>query len=436
MKITKKDLEKSQVEISVELEVEEFKPFIEKGAKNLSEHVKIEGFRPGKVPYDVLKQKVGEISILEEAAHIAIRKNIDKIFQDELTGRQPVGQPQIEITKLAPGNPLEYKMIIALLPTIVLGTYKDLKIEKEKAAVDDKDVDKTLEEIREMRAKEVITKEGAKEGDKVLINLHLSLDKVPVEDGHAHDLSVIIGKEYLVPGFDDKIKGIKKGEKREFDLEYPKNHHQSNLAGKLVGVSVDAKEVYSRELPEINDDLAKLMQFKDLNELKEAIRSNILIDRQRQADIKAEIKVLEGIVDKSKFGDIPESLLETEANNMMAELERNVVNQGGQFEDYLKHLKKSKEELKLEMLPNAVKRIKTALVIREVGLSEKINVSREELDAKLEEIKKSQAGNAEAMKSLESPEYRRYLENMMFNDKVVAQLKSWNYADSSQQSKS
>jgi trigger factor len=436
MKITKKDLEKSQVEIIVELSVDEFQPFIEKGAKNLSEQVKIEGFRPGKVPYDVLKQKVGEISILEEAAHIAIRKNIDKIFKDEIKDRQPVGQPQIEITKLAPGNPLEYKMTIALLPPVTLGEYKGLKIEKEKADVNETDIEKTLNEIREMRAKEVASTEGAQKEDKVVVDLHLSLDKVPVEDGHAHDLSIILGKEFMVPGFDEKIMGIKKGEKRNFVLEYPKKHHQANLAGKMVEFSVDAKEVYKRELPKIDDELAKTMQFKDLNDLKEVIKNNILADRGRQVDVKAEVKMLEAIADKSKFGDIPEALLEAESNNMMAELERNVNSQGGNFEEYLRHLKKTQGELRLEMLPNAIKRIKTALVIREVGLKENISVSQEEIDARLELMKKSQTGNSEAMKSLESPDYRRYLENMMFNDKVVAQLKAWNYADSSQQSKS
>lgn len=436
MNIIKKDLEKSQVEIKVELSVEEFQPYIEKGAKVLSEQVKMEGFRPGKVPYDLLKQKVGEISILEEAAHIVIRKNIDKIFTDELKGRQPVGQPQIELTKLAPNNPLEYKMTITLLPVVTLGIYKDLKIEQEKVKITEEDVNKTMEQVLEMRAKETETKEGAKMGDKLIINLHLSLNKVPLEDGHAHDLSVIVGKEYLVPGFDEKIIGIKAGEKREFKLTYPKNHHQSNLAGKLVEVSVDAKQVFQRELPELNDDLAKEMQFKDIADLKEAIRQSIATDREKQSEVKNEIKMLEKIVEASKFGDIAESIIKSESDNMMAELERNIAEQGGKFEDYLKHLKKTKDELTLEMLPNAIKRIKTALVIREVGVKENVLVSSEEIEEKLAALKQSQASNPEAIKSLESPEYRRYLENMLFNDKIVTKLKTWNYVDTRPQSKS
>lgn len=436
MQSTKKDLGKSQAELNVSLEFKEFQPYIEEGAKHVSEHVKIEGFRPGKVPYEILKQKVGEISILEEAAHIAIRKTIDDVFAKELAGRQPIGQPKIEIIKLAPENPLEYKVIVSLLPTVALGEYKGLNIVKEKPEVSAEDIDKTIKEILEMRAKESLSSEPAKDGDKLVLNVSLSLDKVPVEGGQAQDVTVVLGKEYMVPGFDAQMKGIKQGEKREFKLLYPETHHQANLAGKMVEFAVTATSVYSRELPALDDELAKEMHFKNIDDLKSAIEKNILADRERQADIKAELKMLETIADKAKFEDIPEDLLEREADNMMAELERNVVSQGGNFDDYLGHLKKNKAELRLELLPNAVKRIKTALIIREVGIIEKVEVSKKAIEEKLEALKKMYSQNPEAMKQLGSHEYFHHLENMMFNDQVVAQLKSWNYADSGKQSQS
>ena len=436
MQVIKKDLEKSQVELAVSLEFDEFKPYIEKGAQHVSEHVKIEGFRPGKAPYEILKQKVGEISILEEAAHIAIRKTIDEIFAKELAGQQPVGQPKVEITKLAPENPFEYKVIISLLPSVALGEYKNLKIEREKVVVSPEDISKTLTEILEMRAKESLSADAAVKGDKLVLNLNLSLDKVPVEGGQAQDVTVILGKEYMVPGFDDHVIGIKQGEKREFKLLYPETHHQAHLAGKMVEFTVTAVSVYHRELPALDDTLAKEMQFRDLADLQEAIKKNITVDRERQTDIKAELRMLEKIADQAKFGDMPEALLESESNNMMAELERNIVNQGGKFDDYLKHLKKTPAELRLELMPNAVKRVKTGLIIREVGLIEKIEIKKADIDEKLESLGKTYAHEAEAVKQLNSPEYRRHLENMMFNDEVVARLKSWNYADAGQQSQS
>jgi len=287
-----------------------------------------------------------------------------------------------------------------------------------------------------MRAKESLSSESAEEGDKLVLNVSLSLDKVPVEGGQAQDVTVILGKEYMVPGFDDKVRGIKQGEKREFKLLYPETHHQANLAGKMVEFSVTATSIYKREIPALDDELAKAMHFKNVADLKAAIEKNILADRERQADIKAELKMLEIIVDKAKFDDIPEDLLEKEADNMMTELERNVTAQGGNFEDYLKHLKKTPTELRLEILPDAVKRIKTALIIREVGIIEKIEVKQKEVEEKLEELKKMYAHDQEVLKQLNSHEYFHHLENMMFNDQVVAQLKSWNYADAGKQSES
>src|SRR5680860_1733380 len=156
MQINKKELEKSKMEITIELSPEEFAPYIEKGAKKLAEKVKIEGFRPGKVPTEVLKQKVGEMAILEEAAHIAIMKTVDDVVEKETAPRQAVGQPNVNITKLAPNNPLEYKVTLSLMPKIELGMYKDLKLKKEEAKIDDKELDRAMNDLRESRASEKI----------------------------------------------------------------------------------------------------------------------------------------------------------------------------------------------------------------------------------------------------------------------------------------
>ena len=119
MKVEKKDLERSEVELNIELSLEEFKPYIKEGAKKVSQEVKIDGFRSGAVPFDVLKQKVGEMSILEESARIAINKTLPEAIEKNVEG-QPVGNPKVDITKLAPDNPLSYKVVVALLPEVKL----------------------------------------------------------------------------------------------------------------------------------------------------------------------------------------------------------------------------------------------------------------------------------------------------------------------------
>jgi len=436
MQVNKKDLEKSQIELTIELSPEEFAPYIEKGAAKVSQEVKIEGFRPGKVPFDILKAKIGEMTILEEAAHLAIHKTIDEVVTNNTIGRQAIGQPQVNVTKLAPSNPLEYKVIVSLLPTVALGKYKDLNLAVEKAVVSDKELEKSLRDLQEMRAQEVVVDRAVGESDKVTVDIKMFLDKVPLEDGQHRVLAVIIGQDYFVPGFDKKIIGAKKGEVIKFELPYPDDHHQKNLAGKMVGFEVKINEVYDRKKPEINDEFAGFFQLKDLAELKKNIKESLLHEKQHKVDLRNESEMLSKIIADTKFGDLPDVIVDSELKNMLAELEQSVVRQGGKFEDYLQHIKKDRAALMLELAPNAVKRVKSALVIRELALIEKIAPAHEEIHEKIDELKKQYAGQPEILKMFEEEGYHHYLGNVLTNEKVIAKLREWNYASSSAKQKS
>ncbi len=436
MKVTKKDLEKSQIELIVELSVEEFTPYIEKGAQKIAEKVKIEGFRPGKAPLDILKQKVGEMPIMEEAANVAIKKAIDDIIDEQTMEHPAVGQPRVEITKLAPGNPLEFKIILSIMPSVALGDYKSLKIKKEVAKVESADIEKTLKELQEMRVKEVITDEAVSDADKVLVDVQMFTGKVAIEGGQTKDLAVIVGKNYFVAGFDKNLLGTKKNDEREFSLPFPSDHHQTNLAGKLIDFKIKISEVYKRELPEINDEFAVGFRFKDLEDLKKTLHENIMADRKGQAENKTELEMLDAIVVKSKFGELPEVMVESETHHMLHEIEDNLVRQGGKMDDYLQHLNKTKDAFVLELLPNALKRVKTALIMKEIAIIEKIEVSDKEIDDKIEELKAEHKEDKSLDGLAKDPAYRRYLANVMQNEKTLTKLKEWNYADSGDKQKS
>jgi len=425
MQVTKKDLGKSQIEITVELSLDEFKPYIEKGVKKVSEETKIEGFRPGKAPFAILKQKIGEMTILEEAARIAIGKTIDGVLDENVSG-QIIGQPQVDIAKLAPENPLIYKVVLSILPEVKLGEYKNAKIKKEKIEVTDGEVDKLISDIKESRAKEVITEREVGDNDKVIIDVDIFLDNVPIEGGQSKETTIIIGKNYLVPGFDKKLIGAKKGEGREFSLPYPKDYYQTNLAGKLVEFKVKIKEVYERQLPEVNDEMAKTLGLKNLEDLKKNIKDSLGEEKKQKADQTAEIKILEKILEKTKFGDLPEILVQHEVESMIGELEQTITSRGGKFTDYLASLKKTRNQLTLDLLPNAVKRVKSSLVIRQVAIEEKIEVSEKEVDEKIEHILKQYAGYEKIEERVKEPAYRSYLKNSLANNKVMEKLKEWN----------
>lgn len=430
MQVNKKNLEKSQIEFEVTLNFTEFKPYFDKAITKISEQVKVEGFRPGKAPYELLKQKVGEMAILEEAANIAIRSTIDKLLDDHLKEDDPAGQPQVEIIKLAPENDFIYKIKMSILPKVELVQYKDLKIKEDEVKVEDSEVEKTLEQLREMKAKESASSEKANKGDKLLVDISIFLNKVPVEDGQSKDVNVILGKEYFLPGFDDKLLGLKKDEEKEFSLVYPKEHHQSNLAGKQAEFKIKVKEVYKREVPELDDSFAQSLQFKSIDDLKKAARENVVKEKEKNVNIKNEKNLMEKLIELNKFDDIPEDLVKNEAEGMLKEMERNIEAQGAKIDDYLKHIKKTKDQLIIDFMPDATKRIKIALLLKEVAKIEKIEVNEEEIDNKLNELKKAYAGQKEAEEQLSSPDYKRHLAHSLLSEKIVKKLKEWNYVNS------
>jgi len=426
MKVTKKDLEKSQVELTVELSAEEFKPYLPKGAERVSQEVKIEGFRPGKAPYDVIKNKVGEMAILEEAARIAIDKTIDQAIKEN-EDRQIIGQPQINITKLAPDNPIEYKIILTILPEVTLADYKNIKVKMTEVEVKDEEVEKMINELKEMRVKEVISNKQAKEGDKLLVDIEMFLDNVPVEGGQGKDTAVILGKDYIIPGFDKNLIGAKKGETKEFKLPYPQNHHQKNLAGKMVEFKVKINEVYDRQLPELDEEFVKNFGLKSVDELKTNIKKSLLTDKKQREQNKCERELLDKLIEKSKFGDIPESLLDHESKVMISEFEYGIESQGGKFDDYLSHIGKTREQFVLELLPEAMKRVKSSMAIRKISEVEKIEVTKEEIDKAVADLIKQFGGKEKNLEEkVNNPAYREYLANSLSSRKVIDKLKEWN----------
>ncbi len=429
MNIQKNKLPKSQIEFTVELSVDELKPFIERGAEEISKEIKIEGFRPGKAPMDIVKRQVGEMSILQEAAHLAINKTFGKILDEQMGDEEPVGQPSVEITKLAPGNPLEFKVKIAILPTIELGAYKDLKVKRVVAKADEKEVERTIEYLCESRVKEKAVDRGIKNGDKVIANVEMFLDSVPLEGGQAKDTTIMIGKEYFVAGFDEKMNGAKKDEVREFTLPYPKDFHQKNIAGKNVEFRVKVCEIFEREVPVLNDEIAKAFGAETAEGLKNNIRKDIEEHKKFEADRKTEVDFLDKIVAGAKFGDIAEILLSNEAQKMMAELEENVTRQGGNMEDYLKSIKKTSEQLMLDMLPEAMRRVKTALIVREIAKIEKVEVTDKEIEEKQKALLEQYKGYAKVEARVKDENYKIYLRNSMTNQKVIDRLTEWNVVD-------
>jgi len=423
MKYEIKKLPKNIIELTIEVSVDKLKPYLERAAQRLSLEVKIPGFRPGKAPYEIVKQKIGEAAIYEEAIGDVVKETYFKVVKEE--NLETIGEPKIEPLKLAPGNPLVYKATVALLPKIELANYRKIRVKRHKVPVEEKKVQKVLEDLRRARRKEVLVDRAAQEGDKVIIDLDILQDNVPIEGGQAKGHTVVIGEPYYIPGFDKKLIGLKGKEVSEFTLPFPNDHYNKRLRGQKIDFKIKMNSVYELTLPKLDSEFVQsLGNFKDLEELKKQIKANLKEEERLKEKQRCEREIFEEIIKRSRFEEIPEVLITSEVDKMLEELNANVSEQGLKFEDYLTSIKKTAEDLRKDFREEAERRVKTALIIREITRFENIEVKEEEIEKETKEALKYYPDDIETQKKITSYAHRDYLREVLKNHKAVEFLKS------------
>lgn len=425
MKVTKELLKDSQAKLTIELSVEEAKPYVEKAAERIAKEVDIKGFRKGKVPYDVLKQNVGEQAIYEEAFSDMVEESYQKALAEQ--DLDIAGRADIDREKLAPGNPVVYTATVPLMPKMELADYKTLKAKKEEAKFDEKKYERTVKDIQKMRAKEKLVDREAKTGDKVVIDFEVKIDGVVIEGGKAAKQHLVLGEGQMIPGFEEEVVGMKKNEEKDFTLNFPKDY-KKELAGKEAAFHIKLHDVYEMELPELTDEVAKEMNFESLKNMEEEIRANIQRELDQEVQEKFEVAVLDELIKNSTFDPIAPQLLDEEAAKMMRELQENIMQQGLKFEDYLTHMKKTEEELKNDFQDQARKRIQAALIMREVAKAEEVKVEAADVDKEINDTKaayKNAPNVEEIIAQIESPQYRVQVENAMIHRKTFEALEGY-----------
>ncbi len=418
MRVEIKNLENSKKELTVKLDESEVSPYLDKASFKLSKGLKIPGFRPGRVPFRILKEKIDQMKIYEEAAKILIPEFYVKALRAKKV--EAIGRPQIGITRLVPGEGMNFKALTDVLPEVTLSAYKKIRVKREKVKVEKRDVDEELKNLQKKRAKFITKDRAAKKGDRVEIDFESFLGKVPLEGGKSQNHPLIIGESHFVKGFDEKLVGLKAGGEKEFALVFPQGHARKNLAGKKVNFKVKMKVVQERVLDEINDEFARnLGNFKDLEDLKKSLFEGILEERERQSKEKARLKLINLVVKEAEFSHIPDSLIEAELDKIVGEFKANLAGFGVDFKNYLQKIGKDELKFKEEMRPEAVKRIKQGLVLRKIAQKEGIEVTEKEVIAKINEILKRYASKEEVEKKIDLNQFKEYIRSILLNQKTV-----------------
>lgn len=416
-----KKISQSEVELTITVAPADYQKEMDKAAERLSERAAIKGFRPGKAPYDIVKSQVGEIKILEEALEEIIQGSFYAAVKEEKL--ETVGMPLVTMEKMAPGNDIVYKAKVALFPKIKLADLSKIKVNEKKVEVTQKQIEDMIESLKKMQIKETVKDGAAAKTDKAVIDMDMFIDKVAVEGGQSKDHQIYLSEEHYIPGLADQIIGLKKDEEKEFMLPFPKEHYQKHLAGKNVDFKVKIKDVFALEYPEVNDDFAKKLGLESLAKLQELLKTNLSKEAEMKEDQRIEMDILEQLLTKSEYEEIPEVLVKSEKQKMFHELKHDLEHRGISMEDYLKNIKKTEEQISNDFAEQAVKRVKALLATRQIALDNNIAAAKEDVDKEIDLIRKTYADDPKVEENLKRADVLSTIATMIQNRKTIEFLK-------------
>lgn len=426
MNVEKKNLKNSEMELNVKVDWKDWSPFIDEAAKEIAKEIKIEGFRPGKAPKEMIEKKVGKDYILNEAAQKAIHKTYPEVLISEKI--DAIGQPKVEIMKIAEGNDLEYKVITTVMPKITLKEWRDAvkksnkENKEEKVEVSDKNIEEEIKKLAQSRAELKKVEREAKNGDTVEIDFDVLQNNIPIENGSSKNHNLVLGSGSFIPGFEEQLIGSKAGDEKEFELSFPEKYHAEHLAGKPATFKIKINAVQEKELPEINDDFAKsLGKFENLDALKETIKKGMSDEKTQKAKEKKRADIVETIIGLTEV-EIPKMLLEEELNKMNMEFENQIQSMGMQMDQYLEQIKKTRDDLRKDWSPQAEKRIKAALALEKIAEDEEVKVDSEEVEAEMNKTMQMYKDVKDIEKNLDMARLYNYTKGMLQNEKVFEML--------------
>ncbi len=389
-------------------EKKEWKDAIEKELNKVSKKVRIDGFRPGKAPKNMVMKKYGA-DVLIDAANALINKEYTRIITEEKI--VPITEPRVNIVK-STEEELEIDFTFITEPEVKLGKYKDLDVKKDKVKVSKEDIEQRKNTILNDFAELVIKEKGSvKKGDIAIIDFEGFKDGVAFEGGKGENYSLEIGSNTFIPGFEDGIIGMKKGEEKDLNLTFPDNYGTSDLAGAEVVFKVKVNEIKERVIPELDEEF-----FKDLNmdkvtnkeEFETKIKEDITKEREKVAEDKYTDELLKEAVNNMEC-EIDDEIILDEAKYMYEDMMNNMASQGLTEEIYLKYANTTKDKILENLKKEALRRLNNSYLLKAIIKKEKIETSDEDLDKEIDKLAKEyNLTNEELLKNIGNKETLRF----------------------------
>lgn len=367
--------------ISIEIPEDEVNKEVESFYKDLGKKAKIKGFRPGKVPKDILVRYFKDYVKAE-----VIQKLIGESYPKALTetNLQPIAPPVIDPGEFDEGKAFQYSAVVEVKPDIKLESYTGLKIEGKKEELKDEEVEQRLKSFQNLHAslKTVSEDRAIQTGDYVILDYEASAGGKPLEGAKSIDFTVEVGSGQFIPAFEEKLIGLKPGEEKEIEVSFPEDYGYQKWAGKTISFHVKIKEIKEKILPVLDDEFAKdLGDYASLEALKTKLRGEIEKEKELVLERQLKDQVMEKLIEATPF-DVPEILVEEQAKAMVSDMKLRLAAQGVE----LKNLGVTEEKLQGDYKNMAQKQVKSFLILERIASQEGITVTDEEADERLKEM--------------------------------------------------
>lgn len=375
-------------EVKVKIEGKEWEDALDKTFKSKQKTAKVDGFRKGKVPRDIYEKHFGKESLFIDAADSLVQEAYMRALEKEKL--IPVVQPEVDLSSLA-ADGVEFKFKIITKPEVKIKNYKGLNIKPDEVVVTDEEINHELGHLLERYTELVVKEDGKVEnGDVAIIDFEGFKDGVAFDGGKGENYSLEIGSNTFIPGFEEKVIGMKVGEEKDLDLEFPKDYGVADLAGAKVVFKVKVNEIKQKQTRELDEEFFEDLGMEGVDseeKLKEEIKESIKAQKEMDNENKYIDKILEE-VSKNVEVDIPEEMVNEEINRLMGRFEEQMKMQGISLDLYYQFTRSTEKDLRNQMEKEAYANVLYRLMLEEITVLEKIEVSEEEALKEAEELAK------------------------------------------------
>jgi trigger factor len=412
MKYSIEELESSKIKIKIEIPYVEFENYIQKSLKDLKNEIQIPGFRPGEAPDEIVKERIDKNNLLEIAAQRAIEETYYKVISE--INYELIGEPNVKILKLNFQDPFEFEIEVDVLPKIDIPDYRQIakEIPKEEIFVTDDEIKEVLEWILNSRAEFEDLETPAKFGDFVEIE-YFSPD---IEEGKIFKDAFYLGRGQLIKGFEENLVGMLEGQEKDFKI-FPQE--SQNLPKKEIPFHVKMLKVQKVNIPVLDDDFVrKLGNFKDVDDLKRNIKEGLIIEKENTNKEKWQDEFLKRLKEKVNFS-LPEKLVEYQQNYLLKDLKEKVKEElKMEFDEYLKQIRKTEEEILKGLRFQAEEIIKNELLLREIIKKENIEVNEEEVENEINKLLRNFPSVEKAKEEIDLLQLKDYYKELLKKKKV------------------